>query len=85
MTPTSNRSEFRCGVSGERIPGVPEQLEITENPCPLSQGAHVPGVEGIDTRALTKHIRQAGAMRAALSTLDLDPDSLVSKARQSLL
>ena len=45
--------------------------------------AHVPGVEGIDTRALTRHIRQAGAMRAALSTLDLDPDSLVSKARQS--
>ena len=43
--------------------------------------AQVPGVEGIDTRALTKHIRQAGAMRAALSTLDLDPDSLVSKAR----
>ena len=45
--------------------------------------AHVPGVEGIDTRALTKHIRQAGAMRAALSTYDLDRDSLVSKARQS--
>jgi carbamoyl-phosphate synthase small subunit len=45
--------------------------------------AHVPGVEGIDTRALTKHIREAGAMRAALSTLDLDPDSLVAKARQS--
>jgi carbamoyl-phosphate synthase small subunit len=45
--------------------------------------AHVPGVEGIDTRALTRHIRQAGAMRAALSTLDLDPDSLVSKARHS--
>jgi len=45
--------------------------------------AHVPGVEGIDTRALTKHIRQAGAMRAALSTLDLDPASLVAKAKQS--
>jgi carbamoyl-phosphate synthase small subunit len=45
--------------------------------------SRVPGVEGIDTRALTMHIRQAGAMRAALSTLDLDPDSLVSKARQS--
>jgi carbamoyl-phosphate synthase small subunit len=45
--------------------------------------AHVPGVEGIDTRALTKHIREAGAMRAALSTLDLDPDSLVTKARES--
>ena len=43
----------------------------------------IPGIEGIDTRALTKHIREAGAMRAALSTLDPDPDSLVEKARSS--
>jgi carbamoyl-phosphate synthase small subunit len=47
------------------------------------QDANVPGVEGIDTRALTKHIREEGAMRAALSTLDLDSDSLVEKARRS--
>jgi carbamoyl-phosphate synthase small subunit len=45
--------------------------------------SRVPGIEGLDTRALTKHIRQAGAMRAALSTRDLDPNSLVEKARQS--
>jgi carbamoyl-phosphate synthase small subunit len=44
---------------------------------------HVPGVEGIDTRALTRHIRLAGAMRAAISTEDLDPDSLIEKARSS--
>jgi carbamoyl-phosphate synthase small subunit len=44
---------------------------------------NIPGVEGIDTRALTRHIRLAGAMKAALSTLDLNPDSLVEKARQS--
>ncbi|MBW2128524.1 MAG: glutamine-hydrolyzing carbamoyl-phosphate synthase small subunit [Deltaproteobacteria bacterium] len=43
----------------------------------------IPGVEGIDTRALTRHIRLAGAMKAALSTLDTDPDSLVEKARQA--
>lgn len=43
----------------------------------------IPGLEGIDTRALTRHIRLAGAMRAALSTLDLHPDSLVDKARQA--
>jgi len=41
----------------------------------------VPGIEGIDTRALTRHIREAGAMKAVLSTEDLDPDSLVEKAR----
>jgi carbamoyl-phosphate synthase small subunit len=45
--------------------------------------AGVPGIEGIDTRALTRRIRLAGAMRAALSTGDLDPDSLVEKARQA--
>jgi len=43
----------------------------------------VPGIQGIDTRALTRHIRVKGAMKAALSTRDLDPDSLVEKARQS--
>ena len=39
------------------------------------------GVDQIDTRALTRHIRKAGAMRAFISTEDLDPDSCVDKAR----
>jgi len=43
----------------------------------------IPGMEGADTRAITRHIRLAGAMRAALSTMDPDPDSLVEKARQA--
>jgi carbamoyl-phosphate synthase small subunit len=43
----------------------------------------IPGLEGIDTRALTRHIRLAGAMKAALSTRDLDPDSLIRKAREA--
>jgi carbamoyl-phosphate synthase small subunit len=41
------------------------------------------GVEGLDTRALTKHIRSLGAMKAILSTEDLDRDRLVEKARSS--
>ncbi len=39
------------------------------------------GVEGVDTRALTKHIRSVGAMKAILSTEDLDRDRLVEKAK----
>jgi carbamoyl-phosphate synthase small subunit len=39
------------------------------------------GVEGLDTRALTRHIRTAGAMRAYISTTDLDPASLVNRAQ----
>ncbi|MDD5166425.1 MAG: glutamine-hydrolyzing carbamoyl-phosphate synthase small subunit [Candidatus Omnitrophica bacterium] len=41
------------------------------------------GIKGIDTRKLTLHIRKAGAMKAILSTQDLDERSLVEKARSS--
>jgi carbamoyl-phosphate synthase small subunit len=44
--------------------------------------AGVVGIEGLDTRALTLHIRDAGAMRAAVSTEDLDPVSLVHRVRE---
>jgi len=43
----------------------------------------VVAIEGIDTRRLTRHIREAGAMRAVLSTDDLDASSLVAKAAAS--
>lgn len=39
------------------------------------------GIEALDTRALTRHIRNAGSMRAFISTRDLDPVSLVKRAR----
>jgi carbamoyl-phosphate synthase small subunit len=38
--------------------------------------AGVVGIEGLDTRALTRHIRSRGAMRGAISTQDLDATSL---------
>jgi carbamoyl-phosphate synthase small subunit len=41
------------------------------------------GVEGMDTRAITRHIRLAGAMKAVLSTDDLDRDHLIEKAKTS--
>jgi len=41
------------------------------------------GVEGMDTRALTKHIREKGAMKAILSTEDLHQDRLIEKAQAS--
>jgi carbamoyl-phosphate synthase small subunit len=44
---------------------------------------NIVGIEGIDTRALTKHIRTQGAMKAVISTIDLDRDSLVKKAKAS--
>ena len=38
-------------------------------------------IEEVDTRALTKHLRNRGAMKGIISTKDLDPESLVAKAK----
>ena len=43
--------------------------------------AGVVGVEGVDTRRLTRRIREGGAMRAGISTVDLDPESLCARVR----
>lgn len=41
------------------------------------------GLAGIDTRALVRRIRQRGALKGVLSTIDLDDASLVAKAQAS--
>jgi len=40
----------------------------------------VMGVEGLDTRALTRHLRDKGAMRGVISTVEQDPLVLREKA-----
>lgn len=45
----------------------------------------IPGIQGIDTRMLTRIIRDRGAMRGIISTSDDDEQSLLRKVRQSPL
>lgn len=44
---------------------------------------NVVAVEGIDTRSLVRHVRDNGAQRAVLSTVDTDEASLLAKVRAS--
>lgn len=44
---------------------------------------NIVAIEHIDTRALVRHIRDKGAMRACLSTVDENAESVIEKARQS--
>jgi carbamoyl-phosphate synthase small subunit len=44
---------------------------------------HILGVDGLDTRALTRHLRNAGVMRAGISTEDLSHDSLRAKVLET--
>ncbi|MET1132547.1 MAG: glutamine-hydrolyzing carbamoyl-phosphate synthase small subunit [Aeromicrobium sp.] len=39
----------------------------------------VVGISGIDTRALTRHLRERGSMRAGISTEVLDPEALLTQ------
>lgn len=41
------------------------------------------GIEGIDTRALVRRIRSKGSMKAIISTIDLNKQSLFKKAKES--
>jgi carbamoyl-phosphate synthase small subunit len=41
------------------------------------------GLQGVDTRALTKRIRTQGAMRAVISTINFNKEELVAKAKST--
>ena len=86
------------GVNEEDLESTHPHVEgfIVKEHCPFpsnwrSQGNlndflsrfGVVGIEGVDTRALTKHLRTAGAMRGIISTEDLNSSSLIDKARTS--
>jgi len=43
----------------------------------------VVGISDIDTRALTRHLRERGAMRVGISTQTLDPEALLAKVLES--
>ncbi len=62
---------------------TPSNWRATASLPELLRSHEVVAIEGVDTRALTLRIRGGGAMRAAISTMDLDANSLVARVRQS--
>jgi carbamoyl-phosphate synthase small subunit len=87
-----------CGVNSEDIESstpkvegfvVKEASKITSNWRALQGLAEylrehtILGMEGVDTRTLTMHIRTCGAMKAVLSTECLDEATLVKKAQDA--
>ncbi len=43
----------------------------------------VVGISGVDTRALTRHLRERGAMRVGISTTESDPAALLARVKES--
>jgi carbamoyl-phosphate synthase small subunit len=61
---------------------VPSNFRASSTLLDFLQKFGVLGVEGLDTRMLTRIIRKRGAMKAVISTQDTDPALLVEKAKQ---
>jgi carbamoyl-phosphate synthase small subunit len=67
---------------------VKEYLEVPSNwRAKKSLGEYlrehgIVGIQGIDTRALTRHTRDFGAQPGVISTSDTEPASLVAKAKK---
>jgi carbamoyl-phosphate synthase small subunit len=61
--PTLTPSSWRSSRS------LPDELER----------AGVVGVSGVDTRALTRHLRERGAMRVGVSSVESDPEALLAR------
>ena len=65
------------------VSGIPSNWQSNESISNYLARHDIPGIEGIDTRALVLHIREKGAMRGGLSCTDTDPDSLIEKVLAS--
>ncbi len=44
---------------------------------------NIVAIDGVDTRKITKHLREHGAKKSVISTTDLNAESLIAKARAS--
>ncbi|MEN9535664.1 MAG: glutamine-hydrolyzing carbamoyl-phosphate synthase small subunit [Verrucomicrobiota bacterium] len=77
----SSQPHIRAFVIGE-LCRVPSNWRSTQSLDAYLASYGVLGIEGIDTRALTKHLRSLGAMRACVST-ELNADQAIEAARNA--
>ncbi|MDY6914236.1 MAG: glutamine-hydrolyzing carbamoyl-phosphate synthase small subunit [Planctomycetota bacterium] len=75
-----NRKVQVCGFVVREISPVVSNFRSTESLDEYLASAGIMGITGVDTRALTRHIRTAGAMNGVMSTEILDDAELVRRA-----
>lgn len=62
---------------------VPSNWRSTRSLDDALREQGVVGISGIDTRALTRHLRERGAMRVGISTTETDPQALLQRVLDS--
>ncbi|NEP89076.1 MAG: glutamine-hydrolyzing carbamoyl-phosphate synthase small subunit [Okeania sp. SIO2C2] len=78
----SNEPQIKGAIARNICPR-PSNWRSTQSLLEYLQEHKIPGIYGIDTRALTKKIRTLGAMNGAISTEILDPTELLQKVQSA--
>jgi carbamoyl-phosphate synthase small subunit len=74
---------YLCGFIVREVSGIPSNWRSTGTLSDFLKQYGVVGIQGVDTRALTRHIREKGAQQAVLSTITTDHKTLIEKAKNS--
>jgi carbamoyl-phosphate synthase small subunit len=72
-----------AGFVVKEVADRPSNFRSEESLAAYLKRHNIPGLAGIDTRALVRKLRMKGAMKGVLSSIDLDDASLVAKAKAS--
>jgi carbamoyl-phosphate synthase small subunit len=72
---------FAAGFVVKEASGITSNWRATLSLHDYLEQHGIVGIQGIDTRALTRHLRDRGAQQGIISTVDLDPISLVRRAK----
>ena len=78
-----SRQPFVEGFIVKEVSRVYSNWRASEDLGTYLRRHKIVGIEGIDTRDLTKHLREEGAKKGVISTTDLDEKKLVKKAQKS--
>ena len=77
-----SRKLFLSGFVVKEYCKHPSNYRMIQNLGDYLKKNNIIGIEGIDTRALTAHLRTHGAKNGVLSTSELDPKKLVKQAKE---
>ncbi len=66
----------------EELSAIPSNWRSTGDLDSYLAKWKIPGIQGVDTRALTKHLRSRGAMQACI-TSELDVDAAIARAKSA--
>jgi len=83
LVDVESRKPFLSGFVVKEYCKHPSNYRMTQTLGDYLKKNNIIGIEGIDTRALTSHLRTHGAKTGVLSTTELDPKKLIKQAKNS--